>query len=235
MKEQPYLPTLNFNQMLADYKHKVEIINVEIKARQDVLQGIIDDINKKSAQRDAIILDFSAERQRLEDSWNEFHGAFKDYQRKQNEVNYALDSLTRANAQLEEAKASFVSYKASALADIDQKVAGANELLEDAKAKQADGLVVLQRVNDALTDLAQKKANLDDQVMRAQPLIDRAEDIRAQTEYNKTTQAENDAQALRNQADKESNRVRAIALNNQKYQLDLRETAVSQREKEKGG
>ena len=226
----------------AQYDKTVDSLGGDIKALQlkiTDLQAQSDTLSKeiqdKQALKNAISLDNSKEQERLDSSWVEFHKAFDDYQTKVNEVNWAQESLFNANAQLEKAKDEFVKYKASTIADLDQKTALANTLMDDAKAKQADGISALQRVNDALTDLAQKKANLDEQIMKAQPLIDQAEDVRTQTEYNKTTQATNDAQALQNQKDAEQIKVARVALNNLKHELDAREATISAAEHNIGG
>lgn len=207
----------------------------QIAALKDTISSLSAEISDKKIQKNAISLDFAAERQRLDASWDEFHMAFTDYQAKQKEVNYAQDSLLRANAELETAKKSFVDYKAAALADIDQKVAAANDLIAEAKSRDADSMSVLKRVSDALTDLAQKKEAMETALTKAGPIIAQSDIIQEQASFNKKVQAENDAIALQNQTDVNQIKVLKIALHNKEMELNAREQAVSQAEQKIGG
>ena len=205
---------------------------VDLQVQSDTLSK---EIQTKQDIKNAITTDNISEHQRLDASWTEFHVATEEYLKNKDKLDWETQSLLNANVQLEKLKSDFESYKASTLADLDQKIANANELMETAKSAQAEAASVLQKANSAIDDSIRQKNELQDALAKAEPIIARANEIQTQAEKNIATQAVNDAQALQNQKDIDQIKVARIALHNKEVELSAREQNVSQAEQKIGG
>ena len=224
-----------YSKTVNDLGDQILISQDQLAALRGQVASLEAQIKERQATKDAISLDNTAERAKLDASWAELQKSTANVNAAIAQVEKDKRDTAESMLALEAAKKEFDAFEKSRVDAISTRVTEIVALEAQAKKKMADAEFSMSLTQSAQDQVEKSLAELKAKTDAAQEVLDNAAAVRAQAEKNAADQAYNSAQALQNQKDIQEIQVARVALNNLRQELASREQMVSQAEAKIGG